>query len=217
VSETITFESLSVPATGYWCGSDGSGTFSSGKMTFQNFYNSSWQTWSGFAYSKLNDTATQGFGNQFSVYCKTNADNKFALFYPPFDGNATFSFAENESHPIKSLDLCNTTYAALSMKNGDTYCRKFGGTSGNDPDWFKVTIHGFDQSGAATDSVTCYLADFRSADSSKDYIMDKWLTVDVSAMGKINHLTFEFSSSDAGTYGINTPTYLCLDNIRYLE
>jgi hypothetical protein len=217
VLETITFDTLPVPSTGYWSGADGSGTFSSGKINFQNFYNSSWQTWSGFAYSRLNDTATQGFANQFSVYNKTNADNKFVLFYPPFDGKAFVSFAENEVHIIHSLDICNTTYAALSMKNGDTYCKKFGGTTGNDPDWFKVTIYGYDQNGTSAGSVTCYLADFRSADSSKDYILDRWFTVDLSSLGKINHLSFEFSSSDTGTYGINTPTYLCLDNIRYEE
>lgn len=217
VTETINFESLTVPAAGYWNGSDGSGSFSSGKMKFENIYNTSWQTWAGFAYSRLNDTSTRGFGNQFSVFCKTNADNKFALFYPPFEGTVLVSFPEKESHAVKSIDLCNTTYAALSMKNGDTYCKKFGGNMGSDPDWFKVTIDGFDPGGAKTGSVNFYLADFRSADVSGDYILDKWSTVDLSPLGKINHLGFTFSSSDTGVYGINTPTYLCLDNIKYIE
>jgi hypothetical protein len=118
---------------------------------------------------------------------------------------------------VKSVDVCNNTYAALSMKNGDSYCKKFGGTTGSDPDWYSVTLNGYDKNGQKVGSVTCYLADFRFADSSKDFIVNKWTTIDLSSLGKIHQLAFEFGSSDSGAYGINTPTYVCLDNIRYVQ
>lgn len=215
--QTVTFETLPVPQPGFWNGSDATGSFIAEKMKFPNQYNSSWQTWSGFAYSQKSDVTQPGYENQYSVFFSKNGSNKYALYYPSFEDKIFASFPDNEVHQIQSIDLCNTTYAALSMKNGDVYCKKFGGTTGNDPDWFLVTLNGFDQNGVKIGSVTCYMADYRFAESGKDYILDKWTTVDLTSLGKINRLSFEFSSSDTGKYGINTPTYVCFDNIKYVE
>ena len=87
--------------------------------------------------------------------------------------------------------------------------------NGTDPDWFKVTINGYNTNGVKMSSMDVYLADFRSNDSSKDYILTKWTTFDLTSLGKVNKLSFVFSSTDNGAYGVNTPTYLCLDNIKY--
>jgi hypothetical protein len=217
VYQIVNFESLAVPAVGFWNGSDASGSFSSGNMKFTNQFDTTWQTWSGFAYSQKNDVTTKGFDNQFSVFDSKNGTNKYALFYPSFDGNIFASFLNNAVHQIHSIDLCNSTYSASSMKYGDIYCKKFGGATGSDPDWFNVTISGFDANGTKTGSLTFYLADFRPTDSSKDYIVDKWTSVDLTSLGKINKFSIEFASSDTGKYGINTPTYVCLDNIKYIE
>ncbi|MEI7424172.1 MAG: DUF4465 domain-containing protein [Prolixibacteraceae bacterium] len=217
VYQTINFESLSVPSVGFWNGSDATGSFTSGKMKFTNQFNTSWQTWSGFAYSQKNDVASKGFENQYSVFDSKNGTNKYALFYPSFDAIIYASFQNNEVHTIQSADLCNSTYAAFSMKIGDAYSKKFGGSTGSDPDWLTVTINGYDANGTKTGSLTFYLADFRFTDSTKDYIVDKWTSVDFSGLGKINKFSIEFASSDSGKYGINTPTYLCLDNIKYAE
>lgn len=216
VAEVVTFESLSVPVSGYWNGSDKSGSFTSGKLTLPNYYNSSWETWSGFSYSQQNNVSTPGFENQYSVFSKTNGKNTFAIYYPSWEGDAFISFPDHEMHGIRSMDICNTTYSALSMKNGDSYCKKFGGTTGNDPDWFKVDVSGYDKDGTKTGTVTVYLSDFRASNAAGDYILDKWTTIDLSALGRIHHIGLEFSSTDAGAYGINTPTYLCLDNVKYI-
>ena len=39
-----------------------------------------------------------------------------------------------------------------------------------------------------------------------------WTYVDLSELGEIDGLTFEMSSSDTGTYGMNTPAYFAMDN-----
>jgi hypothetical protein len=215
--QSIDFETLTIPSSGYWNGSDASGSFTSGILKFSNSYNTAWKTWAGFAYSQKNDFTTKGYENQYSVFDSKNGNNKYALFYPSFDASIFASFPKNELHQIQSIDLCNNTYTGLSMKYGDAFCKKFGGASGNDPDWFKITISGFDDTGKKIGSKVFYLADFQSSDSSKDYIIDKWTTVDLTALGKINQISFEFSSSDTGSFGINTPTYVCLDNIKYSE
>lgn len=211
------FESLAVPQQGYWNGSDGSGSFVSSELKFENQYTVAWQTWAGFSYSQMNDFVTSGYENQYSVIDPANQKNKFALFYPSFGEELFITLVGNGEFEPKSVDLCNSTYAGLSMKNGDTYSKKFGGKTGTDPDWFKVTITGYDRSGTRSGSVDIYLADFRSAETAKDYIIGKWTTFDLSALGKITKMSFTFSSSDTGAYGINTPTYACLDNLQYFN
>ena len=66
---------------------------------------------------------------------------------------------------FESLMVTNTTYAALSMRDGDSFAKKFGGPSGNDPDYFRLTITGKDSGGSTIGSVEFYLADYRFADS----------------------------------------------------
>jgi hypothetical protein len=216
-TQVIDFESMQVPSAGYWNGSDGSGSFTAGTMKFENQFSKSWGTWAGFSYSHKNDVTTASYTNEFSVFDTSNKQNKFAVFYPSFEQSIFVSFPSGEEHIIQSMDFCNNTYAGLSMKNGDSYSKKFGGTSGTDQDWFKVTVNGYNKSGAKVGSVDVYLADFRNGDSSKDYILSKWTTFDLSSLGKVHQVTFVFSSSDNGIYGINTPTYVCLDNIRYVD
>lgn len=212
---TIDFESVNLTGKGYWNGSDGTGAFVSGNMEFPNTFNPSWLTWSGFSCSQKSDVTTAGYTNEFSVYDANNKQNKFALFYPPYDQMIEASFKDNQVYQLRSVEICNATYSALSMKNGDAFCKKFGGSSGTDADWFKVTITGYDLNGLITGSKEIYLADFRSANASADYILSKWTETDLSNLGKVHSISFTFDSSDKGTYGINTPCYVCIDNFKY--
>ena len=49
-----------------------------------------------------------------------------------------------------SVQLTNTTYTALSMLNGDSFSKKFGGSTGNDPDYLRLIIQGRDAGNAIT-------------------------------------------------------------------
>jgi hypothetical protein len=101
------------------------------------------------------------------------------------------------------------------MRDGDLIAKKFGGKSGNDEDWFKLTIKGIDAQGHYTSSVDFYLADFRFKDNKKDYIVDKWSWVDLSSLGNVVKLEFRLSSSDNNAqFGMNTPSYFCFDNVN---
>lgn len=215
--KTVGFENLPLGITAFWDGSDGTGNFKSSGMTFVNEFNSSYGSWDGFVYSQKADILTADYTNQFSVFDGSNGLNKFALYYPPFGGDVFASFAKDSLYSVNSVSVCNSSYTALTMKNGDPYgfSKKFGGTTGNDPDWYKMTVIGFDAAGDSVKSVDFYLADYRFADNSKDFIISKWTTIDLSSLGKINKMTFRLSSSDNGAYGMNTPAYLCLDNFKY--
>jgi hypothetical protein len=47
------------------------------------------------------------------------------------------SFTSPTPVTVTGAYFTNTTYAALSMLSGDSFAKKFGGASGDDPDWFK--------------------------------------------------------------------------------
>ena len=65
----IDFEELEFPNNqSFWNGSDGEGSFVSKNGTFNNAFDEEWGSWSGFAYSKMTDASTPGYGNQYSVF-----------------------------------------------------------------------------------------------------------------------------------------------------
>jgi len=206
-------ENLSPGSLSYWNGSAGEGEFNASGVKFENNYDANY--WNGFAFSQKADITTPGIENQYSVFDASNGTNKFAIYYPPFGADAFASFATGLEYTVKSVSVCNSSYTALSMKNGDNYSKKFGGITGNDKDCFKMTVIGYNAAGDSVNSVDFYLADYRSDDNSKDYIINKWTTVDLARLGKINKMTFRFTSTDIGAWGMNTPAYVCLDNIKY--
>ena len=114
---------------------------------------------------------------------------------------------------MASVMITNTTYAWDSILNGDFAATPFGGASGDVPDWFLLTIAGFDAGGGSTGSVELYLADYRFADNSLDYIVDEWIEVDLTGLGGVARLELSLTSSDVGQFGINTPTYFAMDDL----
>ena len=210
---TIDFESFPLGAVGYYNGSDFAGGFTTGGATFANSFTDfggGFFGWDGWSVSNHTDTETPGFGNQYSTYAPSGGfggGGQYGVLYDDF-GNITFGSAQF----VSGAYLSTTTYSALSMLTGDAFAKKFGGASGLDPDWFDVTIEGF-LGGSATDSVVFYLADYRFATSSQDYVLEDWTFVDLSGLGQVDELRFTFGSSDVGGLGINTPTYLAMDNL----
>jgi hypothetical protein len=119
----------------------------------------------------------------------------------------------NTASTLQGLYLTNNTYAYFSMLEGDMFSKKFGGVDGNEPDWFMLTLTGWDSNDIETGTVDFYLADFRFEDNSLDYILNDWAFVDLSSLGEISSLTWGLSSTDNGDWGMNTPGYVCLDNL----
>jgi hypothetical protein len=215
------FENLTLPAESYWDGSDLSGThdngvfaseFTSGDCIFPNVYDTSWGApgyWlGGFAYSNMTDSVTSGFGNKYSSKAAGGDGSSNYVV-----GSNNSSFIINSSSQIIDFSFTNSTYAYNSMRDGDAFAKKFGGPSGNDPDWFKLTIKIYSL-GNFQDSTDFYLADFRFTDNSQDYIVKDWTTIQLVNMFGIDSIYFELSSSDVGTWGMNTPAFFCMDNVE---
>ncbi|MCE3295938.1 MAG: hypothetical protein K0R65_1652 [Crocinitomicaceae bacterium] len=223
----IDFESLVLPQIDtFYNGADlgGDFTLSNGGLnaaTFSNtFTTSQWgDYWNGFSYSNMTDVVTAGFENQYSAYAGSGANGSavYGVFYP--EGVITLQGPAQ----MDSIKITNTTYAALTMLNGNAFSKVFGspndaqgtpdGTNGED--FLRVWIIALDGAMAHTDSVEFYLADYRFADNSQDYIVNNWVNVDLSSFGFVSGLTFRFESSDMSFGYINTPTYFALDDLHF--
>lgn len=186
--------------------------FAAGPLSLPNTYTNDGQfeSWTGWSISNRADTTTPGFGNQYSAFAGSGAEGSetFAVGF----GSARIDVVDGPA-PIEQLYVTNTTYAALSMRDGDQFAKRFGGAGGDDPDFLTVTFVGWSDSVSTADSVTVFLADFRPEDSADDYILDEWLPVDLSVLGAVDSVTLAFASSDVGQFGINTPTYVAIDQV----
>mgnify|MGYP001178539006 FL=1 len=202
-------------------GTGGNPYFDFDPIMLNNTYDEEWGSFTGFAISNVTDNTTPGYGNQFSAYPGGGADN--SMGYAVAYSNPEI-YSEFEDVRILSFTISNTTYAGLSMLNGDSFGKKFGeptnasgevdGTNGED--FFKVWIICENQTGSK-DSVDFCLADYRFTDNTEDYIVDTWQTVDLTQVfpGGATNVSMRFESSDVGDFGMNTPAYVAIDNILW--
>jgi len=209
--DKVTLEELPLDESGYYNGSDGKGGFSSGNIFFNNSYNPQYQSWSGFAYTNHTDNETHGYANQYSAIAGSGADDseKYAVLSSWAQDTIFFDIPER----VTNISICNSTYAYYSMLEGDDFAKKFGGETGDDKDFFNLIIEGFDVSDHKVLNLTVALADYTFDDNNQDYIGNAWTDIDLSEAGHLSYMVFYFESSDTGDYGINTPTYVCIDNI----
>lgn len=208
---TATFDDLTLAPNSHFF-PETTTTFSSGDATFNHSYTEYFPgcCHTDWIYSNETDTVTAGYTNQFSAYTGGGALGS-ANYGIANIGAPKVSFAAPSL--VSGAFFSNSTYAALSMLQGDSFAKKFGGASGDDADWFKLTIFGMDASNATTGSVDFYLADYRFADNSQDYVVSNWSYVDLSSLGTVSSLGFALASSDNGDFGMNTPAYFAMDSL----
>lgn len=194
-------------------------SFEASPYQFHHTVTWSGAAWEGFTYSNIVDRYTTGYDNQFASITGGGVDGAGTTYltgyYSAYStvNKQYIAFANDEDYQIAGAYITNSTLNYYSMSEGDGYAKKFGGEDGTDPDWFKITFTGEDGNGNTTADIDFYLADFRSDNSSEDYIVDSWKWVDLSALGKVSKVYYTLSGSDMGEYGLNTPTFFCLDKI----
>jgi len=209
------FENLTIDPVGYLNGSDNAGGFISGNLYFPNNFNPTYSSWSGWAISNVTDNTTPGFENQYSAIPGEGQDGS-ANYACSFSFGANTIDLENEAvgKAMKGMYVTNNTYAYFSMLDGDMFSKKFGGATGDDPDYFLLTIKASNNGEIKADSINFYLADYRADDNTLDYIVDEWTYIDLSSLGEVEQLFFSLSSTDNGQFGMNTPAYFCVDNLE---
>lgn len=213
------FETLTLPSSQYWkgvAGVPGLTTFQSGSFLFNNRNDTSsfGDYWSGWGYSATTDTLDPTYANEMSAITGKGHNNSlvYGVAYQSFDPlNNVIRLAT-----AAMLDRCyitNTTLAYYSMLNGDGFAKKFGGSSGNDPDYFKLNITGWYQGTPLADTIHIYLADFRDSLNTNDFILKDWYMVNLFSLGMVDSLTYTLESTDTNSFGMKTPAYYCLDDI----
>ena len=208
------FENFDLPQDSFLNQTAGNIGFQSGHVLLPNSYNIDFNSWTGWAISNMKDDTTPGFQNQYSAITKAgaNGSNNYAVSFSSAP-NTILLQGDASGRPVPGLYITNATYPFLSMRDGDAFAKRFGGISGDDPDFFLLTIKYFSGGVLAEDSIDFYLADFRFSDNSLDYIVDTWTYVDLSSFGDVDSLWFLLSSSDVGMFGMNTPAYFCIDDL----
>lgn len=176
--------------------------FRQGPFAFSGTITPKWGSWTGFAISASKDTSFQSYVlGQFRnvVGGGYNSDN-FGVVYDSAD-----SISIDNGAVVQGLYLTNSAYARHSFAIGDKFTKPFSA----DSCFFKLTITGVKADGT-TVSKDITLADY--ANGAVRYISD-WQWVDLTSFGEVRALKFAFDGSDKGAWGLNTPAYVCIDNL----
>jgi hypothetical protein len=160
----------------------------------------------------MDDMENKDWENQYSVYASNNPENnKFAIAYVSMPDETDpeiyvnkLSITFSQTVQQLSFDVANTTVAALLIKDGSDYSKKF-----EEGDWFKLSYQAYDSKGQGIPETAgeIFLAEGTS-------VLDKWVTIDIPGNSAISRLEFSLSSSDNSPFGMNTPAFFCLDNIK---
>lgn len=176
--------------------------------------------WTGFTLSSRFNQTTTSQPDIFSAYAARSTSGKFMLYSQPLSPYAASVYLENgQNRVFGSISVANSTLTYLVMRHGtESGIRRFGGTSNNEPDWFRLTIEGFTDGGVYTGKVEYYLADFRSANNRLRTMLANWATIDLTSLGEINRLSFTLDSSIKNDEGqMLTPPFFCIDNIKIIR
>lgn len=213
IETTVDFEELGAPYPSY---PTNSGFVSKG-VGFTG------APYSGWVYSNGTDTTSPGFLNLSAI---PGAGVSATAKYGVASGDGSFINLP-AGQRAQSIYLTNTTYSFLAVRDGNdgntpAFVKgPFGGTSGDDPDYFSVTLTGYaaPNGGGPTvgTAVEFVLADYRFADNASDYVIDSWELVDLTPLGNAVSIGLTFASTDTSVFGgvtyVNTPAYVALDNL----
>lgn len=173
--------------------------------------------WSGFAISRLKDSTSIAYDTNDCANFPAMGHNNSSVYLTAFQAyDSTYNrIIFSSQKQIAGLYISNSTIAYRSMQNGDFVAKKFGGVSGNDSDFFRITFYGWYNGNLINNTVTSYLADFRDNNNANDYILNNWKYVDLLNLGFVDSISYYLESSDNGNFGMNTPAFFCLDNITF--
>ena len=214
----VSFENQKLNEQGFWMGEEnGTGvsddwggttyicSYAEKDLSFNTSYTKSDYLVSFMGFGISNRTAT-GFSatnftiDQFNnITGKAHSGKQFAVVYGQA---ATITVSNTKGVNVKGFFFTNSSYLVNSVENGDDYAKKF--ETGKD--YFKVTVTADNGK-----SVDFYPADYRTGVT----VVKDWKWLDLSSLGRVKVLTFTFDGTDKGGWGLNTPSYVCIDDLTY--
>ena len=212
---TATFDDVALGTNGYWQGASGDNEMFSGGWIFTNNYMPEYMFWGGFTASNHTDLSQSGLNAQYTAATGGgyNGSSQYGVAYCM--GVQTDVYAsDNQSHTVTGCYVTNNLWAYQNMHDGDATATAFGGPSGNDPDWFKLTATGKNANGQTVGTAEFYLADYRFANNAEDYILNTWEWFDLSTLGAVHTISFSLSSLKNNSGGMITPAYFCIEDFN---
>ena len=210
--QVATFEDIEIGDEGHMSVSteadDERTDFVSGGYKFATGCMHDYSYWYWFGYANETDNDYKSLDDQWKNIVGGGYDgsqNYGVAYAAAFNGPCYVTLLSDEPAVVPGFYITNSSYAYTSMTNGDASAKKF-----EQGDWFLLTITGYGDNDEVTGTKEYYLADLRDAD--KAYIISDWRYVDLSSLGKVCKLGFELTSSDNGSWGMNTPAYFCFDD-----
>ncbi len=173
------------------------------------------------------------YNNQMSVYNTTSTDganvnaghsgNNFAVVYGYQDfynsqwmAKPSFSFIRKKT--LKGLWFCNSSYTYGVIMKGNQFGASGVATplskqvdgNGNYIGYFQVELECYNENGELLATYVQTLADYRNG--KKQDPVTTWTYWPIN-QANVKTVKLNFSGSDTGDYGLNTPAYICLDDI----
>lgn len=213
----------------YWNQTYSDSLFTSGIFTFSHTggLTSGYNYWDGFTVSNVADTHNYGTTSSSSGWIDhqwgcmaVNISANFLVGYWGYykdDQSGLTTFSESGYSNWVKIGNGSATYGAKSVKvaihpwpyygilYGDGFATPF--TSGGQ---FTLKVYGVNSSNQFVGPVTY---SFVNSTSRVTSINNEWTSVNISSLGNVKYLMFQMSSSDSGSYGMNTAAYFCLNNI----
>ena len=212
---TATFDDVALGSSGYWQGESGDNEMFSGGWIFTNYYMPEYSFWGGFTASNHTDLNQSGLNAQYTAATGAGYDGTTQYGVAYCMGVQTDVYASDGiAHTVTGCYVTNNLWAYQNMHDGDATATPFGGTTGNDPDWFKLTATGKNASGQTVGTAEFYLADYRFTNNDEDYILNTWEWFDLSTLGSVHTISFSLSSSKNNSGGMITPAYFCIENFN---
>ena len=211
--DPATFEDVQLGSNGIWQPPIGSNEMSSGGWLFTN--NTQNGYWGGFTASNRTDLSQTGLNAQYTAAsgCGYDGSTQYAVAYTMGVQTDVYA-ADGQSHTVTGCYVTNNLWTYQDILQGGYGEQPYGGPTGNDPDWFKVTATGKNASGQTVGTLDFYLADYRFANNEEDYVLNTWEWFDLSPLGDVATISFSLSSSRGSGYNMITPAYFCMDNFN---
>ena len=213
VVDVAHFEDVELESSGIREPDEGINAMLSGGWVFTNYYSPYF--WGGFTASNHTNLNQSGMDAQYTAASGGGFDGsaQYAVAYA-MGAQTEVSSGDGSPQTVTGCYVTNNLWAYQNMLEGDYTATPFGGATGDDPDWFKLTATGKNANGQTVGTLDFYLADYRFPDSKDDYVLNTWEWFDLSALGQVASISFSLSSSKNNSGGMITPAYFCMDDFN---
>ncbi|MGQ1787203.1 DUF4465 domain-containing protein [Saccharicrinis sp. GN24d3] len=214
------FEEIEFEEDTFWTNNENYISFLSDQIQFESSGNYASDTWTGFTYSNLSGSNSVDDYEKYSCYktpTEFDSDVFGIMLLDAYQQPIALTTKDGEDHLFKSISINNSYYVYDAISNGNNGSKKFGGETGTEIDWLKLTITGINKSGTTRGNVEIMLADYTTGSNRNNTILSTWTDYDLEDIGKVSRLEFVLSSSDTESGKLNTPPFVCFDEIKIIE